>query len=817
MIISVAPSVQSKSWKSKSLSWEEMVSRLRECTRTRETMSEYSRMSREDKGRVKDAAGCFVGGRLDGKRRVKGAVLGRSLVTLDADEAYADMFDDYCCMYGEAVVAYSTHSSTPDKPRLRFVFPLSREVGADEYEAVARKLGERLGMETLDPSTFEAWRAMYWPSVSADGTNFFREQVGDMVDVDAVLAEYGEREAWRDVGLWPLCPRETEVRVQESRTAGEPTGKPGMVGLFCRAYDIHGAIAAFLSDVYEEAGEDRYTYAHGSTYGGAVVYGDGAWLYSNHATDPAGGQLCNAWDLVRIHRFGELDAGQENQELSRRPSQRAMQEMAAEDPVVRRTMAEEKTAEYMESMAGLLDEATAGSGEAPEIEVPDMSWTEGLCLNSKTGECECTIENALLILNNDPNLKGAIAVNQLLNAPVLRRAVPWRRRLMDTRNGDRWTDADDSQLRAYMERVWKFTGRDKIQDAWNVITDENAYHPVREYLNSLTWDGKSRVDTLLIRHMRAEDNDYVRAVTRKWMIGAVKRIMEPGCQFDAMIVLAGPQGIGKSRFGRILSRGWFTDSLGRMDASKDAYERLNGVWIAEVAELAAAKKSEVEDIKNFLTKTSDVYRAAYAKQTSEKKRQCVFYATTNNYSMLRDSTGNRRFWVVDCTGQDRGRLVGLEDEVDQLWAEAVTYWRSGESLWLDNEMLNAEATRIQEEHTMIDDMVGIVQEFLDKPIPIDWDKWELADRRDWYAGRSLRTPDNTETVRRAYVCIPEIRCELLGEPIGTRDVLSGRRVAEILDNLEDWERTGKQRRMPLYGQQRPFRRVNAGVKIVNEL
>lgn len=717
MIISVATSVQSKSWKSLDLSWEEMVERLKACTRTRETMSEYSRMSREDKGRVKDAAGCYVGGRLNGKRRVKGAVINRCLVTLDADQAYEDMFDDYCCTYPDAVVCYSTHSSTPDQPRLRFVFPLSREVGVDEYEAVARRLGERLGLWTLDSSTFQHWRAMYWPSVSLDGDPYFRMQDGPAVDVDTILAEYGVGEAWRDVSLWPLCPGEVEVREREERTAGEPTDKPGMVGLFCRTYDIYSAIDTFLPDIYEEAGPGRFTYVNGSTHGGAVVYGDGAWLYSNHATDPAGGMLCNAWDLVRVHKFGELDEGQENQEVNRRKSQRAMEEMAAADPVIRRAMAQERADEVSRALEGLEDTsigvedaATVGPVEGARAggEI-DMSWAEDLKLNSRTGECEPCIENALLILRNDPNLQGKLGVNLLSGHASIRGRLPWHITMTDGKNGDWWTDTDDSQLRAYMEKVWRFVGKDKIQDAWNVVVDENAYHPVRDYLETLRWDGVPRLDTMLVRYMAAEDNEYVRAVTRKWMVGAVKRAYIPGCQFDAMLVLYGPQGVGKSRLGRLLSRGWFTDSLGRMDASKDAYERLNGVWIAEVAELAAAKRSEIEDIKNFITKTGDTYRAAYERQTKERKRQCVFYGSTNTAEMLRDATGNRRFWVVDVKGKDRGVLAGLEEEVDQLWAEAVVRYRAGESLWLDDERLNKLAEEAAEQHTVKDEMVGILR------------------------------------------------------------------------------------------------------------
>ena len=794
MIIAVGKSRRDTKWRNVDTTWSSLVEKLSRPRITGETMREYKAMSKEDQGKVKDIGG-FVGGRLNGGHRKNEAVMDRCLVTLDADNATPDLWDDLMLTWEGEMVCYSTHSHTPDKPRLRFVIPLARTITPEEYPAVARKLAQRIGIEAMDPSTYEAARLMYWPSCPSDATPFFEHIEGDWVDPDQVLGEYGLGEAWKDTTLWPIAKGEQEVRVKEAKRQGEPTEKPGMVGLFCRAYGIEEAINEFLPDRYESVGNNRFTYLPGSTAAGAVSYDD-KFLYSHHGTDPCGGQLVNAFDLVRIHLFGDRDSGQENQEVTRRPSYAAMCEFAAGLDKVK----QQRVSEQSSTLDDMLDP------------VDDTDWVKQLQVNSKTGAVDLSLHNLILILENDPKLQGVAAVNLLRAGPVMLSRPPWDTRTGDVpEGGEPWRDADNAGLRWYMEAVWHLVGKEKIQDALDIVRERHAFDPVRDYLTGLVWDGVERLDTMLVRWMGAEDNKYVRAVTRKWMCAAVARAMNPGCKFDNMLVLVGPQGIGKSNLAFALSRGWFTDSLGRMDSSKDSYERLAGVWIAEVAELAAAKKAEVEDIKNFISKREDTFRRAYARENGVFKRRCVFYGTTNDVEFLRDRTGARRFWPVEVTGFNHGVLHGLADEVDQLWAEAVVRWRQGEVLWLDNEEEWDLSREIQESHTAVDEWVDSIQTYLDTLLPDDWDTRDRLQRRayfDWESSAAVGDLGHREegTVARTRVSGTEIRWECFGTKAGNSNDTSARRIANIMNNMPGWTRIRKPYRDRCYGVVRGWER-----------
>jgi predicted P-loop ATPase len=791
--IAVGKSRRDTKWRNVEMNWLDLVQRLSEVHRTPETVREYKAMSKDEQGRTKDIGG-FVGGQLSGGHRKNDSVVNRWLVTLDADNATPDTFEDAMVTWEWEMAVYSTHSHTPEKPRLRFVIPLNRAVSPEEYPAIARKLASRIGMEVMDPSTYEPARLMYWPSCPKDGEFFFQYVEGETIDPDAVLAEYGLGDAWRDTTLWPIAKGEQEIRVKEAKRQGDPEEKPGIVGLFCRAYGIEDAMDELIPGVYEPAGEHRFTYTAGSTAAGAVEY-EGKFLYSHHGTDPCGGQLVNAFDMVRIHKFGEMDEGQENQDINRRPSYAAMCEYAAGLDKVKQQKASELGA-ALDDLSGTADE--------------DTDWTKQLSIDKK-GAVDLTLKNLLLIMENDPNLKGITGYNELLNRAVALKRAPWDTRTDEIpEGGTSWRDVDNAGLRWYLETVWKLVGKDKIQDALDIVRERHSFDPVRDYLLGLEWDGVKRLDTMLIRWMGAEDTPYVRAVTRKWMCAAVKRALVPGCKFDNMLILVGKQGIGKSNLARALSRGWFTDSLGRMDSSKDAYERLSGVWIAEIAELAAAKKAEVEDIKNFISKQEDTFRRAYARETSVSPRRCVFYGSTNDQEFLRDRTGARRFWPVEVIGFDNGVLKGFEDEVDQLWAEAVVRYREGEVLWLDNAEVAQQAAEIQDLHTAVDEWTDEISTYLDTLLPEDWDSRDRMQRRAYFDWQSGGVDDlgaeKPGTVRRVRVSGTEIRWECFGIKSGNANDSSARRISNLMNNMPGWRRIKRVYKDRCYGAVRGWER-----------
>lgn len=815
MKIATAGSRTSRRWKTIDVSWDWLLERLRTPKRTGETMREYRSMSRDEQSARKDVGG-FVGGALSGGRRTAAAVTERWLVTLDADAASPGDWDNFTALWDCRACLYSTHSHTPEAPRLRWVIPLRRAVTPEEYPAVARKVAEWIDIEQMDPTTYQPERLMYWPSCPEDGEYVFREQDGPVLDPDSVLAEYGPGGAWRDASLWPISEKETTVVLREARRQGDPETKPGIVGKFCRAFDIDAAIERFLPGVYTPcelpSGQPRYTYVAGSSSGGAVVYEDGKFLYSHHATDPAGGMLCNAFDLVRVHKFGEMDADCQQQEITRRPSYQAMCAFVTGDEACRRAFLAEHLAEADAdfadmgelagrdkpgvAQAGTPEQTAAGTHAPAQEQTTDDTWLAELGVNRKTGEADSTITNAALILRNDPRLRGAFAINQFSMRPVVRRDLPWRR----AKDGDLWEDADDANLLLYMEQTWRLVGENKIRNAWTVVANENAYHPVREYLDGLCWDGTERLDTLLVRYMGAEDTPYTRAVTRKWMTAAVKRMYQPGCKFDAMLVLVGAQGIGKSRLAAILSRGWFTDSLTCMDG-KEAYEAIRGSWIIEVAELAAARRSEQEAQKKFISSQVDTYRPAYGRNVVSLPRQCVFYGSTNDMEPLKDDTGARRYWPVLCAGVNHGQHIGLEEEVDQLWAEAVVRYRAGETLWLDDRAVAEEAQAAQEMMTVQDTALGELMEYLDTPLPDNWESRTPEERRAYIWGDTL---DDHAAATRLRTCVSavEVRVELLGEPRATfkRDQVSAG-ILSALNRAPGWTKGKKRRKLRGYGAQ----------------
>ena len=239
-----------------------------------------------------------------------------------------------------------------------------------------------------------------------------------------------------------------------------------------------------------------------------------------------------------------------------------------------------------------------------------------------------------------------------------------------------------------------------------MVSSERLYHPVKEYLGSLKWDGTRRLDTLLIDYLGAEDTPYVRAVTRKTLVAAVARIYQPGIKFDSILVLNGPQGIGKSTLFARLGGQWYSDSLSITDMKdKTAAEKLQGYWILELGELVGIKKMDVETVKSFISRTDDKYRQAYGVNVESHPRSCIIVGSTNSDGgFLRDITGNRRFWPVQVTGCGKYHPWELTD-VDQIWAEAIERYNSGEELFLTGS-LEDEAVSQQREVMEVDEREG---------------------------------------------------------------------------------------------------------------
>ena len=773
--LALGNSRKTKTWKNKPVRWSELLDRLAKETRTPETVAEYKAMGRSQQSDIKDVGG-FVGGYCNNGSRSD--IRFRSVLCLDADFADADLWPDWSLLYGHAAAVYSTHKHTPEKPRLRLVVPLARDVSPDEYQAIGRRVAATLGIDKFDDTSYQPQRMMYWPSCSQDGEYVFEYVDAPFMDPDDVLATYHD---WRDVSSWPMSSRTAEVVKKTAAKQKDPLEKGGLVGAFCRAYTIQEAIEAYVPTYVPCDEPGRYTYTEGSTAAGVVIYED-KFSYSHHATDPASGQLCNAWDLVRLHRFHDLDLDcAPDTPANSRPSYKAMSLLATDDKRVKVQLVSDRMAEAEEDFDDLPAET---------------DWRNKLKITEK-GAVAQTIENVVIILTHDPKLAGRLALNEMEHNIITLSSLPWR----ETKGPSQWTDADDAALRYYLERTYGLTGKDRIFDAVNVVAQLGAFHPVREYLDSCAWDGVPRVDTLLIDYLGAEDSPYTRAVTRKALVAAVARIYRPGCKFDYMLTIRGTQGIGKSALIAKLGGKWFSDSFTTMQG-KEAYEQVMGVWLMEVGELAGMRKAEAETIKLFVSKQVDRFRPAYGRRLQEFPRQCIFIGTTNEAQFLRDTTGNRRFWVVD-TPNDPARDMWEEltpDTVALVWAEAVQLFKNGEPLYLPRE-LERVAREVQEIYEEENPRAGIVADYLDRLLPEGWDDLDLYTRRQW-----LET-DAVGTVKRESVCTIEIWAEALNGNPDKLDRYAGKEIRDIMAGMHGWRHQGNAKlSTKQYGRQRYYKR-----------
>ena len=776
MKIAVGNSRMDKKWKNRDISWEDLCQRVSSTIRTTETVEEYRKLKKGAQDNIKDVGG-FVGGQLREGRRKNGMVLCRSMLTLDMDYGEPGIWDEIDLLHDFRCCVYSTHKHTPEHPRLRIIIPLARDITENEYPAVARMVAKEIGIDLFDDTTYEACRLMYWPSTSANGEFFYKTKDGPLLDPDAYLAKYAD---WHDASTWPVSSRQSEAVRRSITQQADPLEKPGIVGAFCRAYTIEEAIETFLSDVYEPSSMNgRYDYIPADSAAGVVVY-DGKFAYSHHATDPVCGKLLNAFDLVRLHKFRELD---ENVGLDtppgKLPSFKAMSDLALGDDKVKAVFAGERIAQAA-------------------AEFSDEDWQNGLELD-KSGHVKNTLRNLTLILENDPNLKGVV-FNQLLDGMEIKGEVPWNH------PSKFWRDADDAQLISYVDAHYGTFSARNYDIAVTKVADDRAYHPIREFIESLPeWDKVPRVDTLLVDYLGASDTAYVRAVTRKTLCAAISRVLRPGCKFDSMLVLNGPQGVGKSTLIAKLAGEWFSDSLNLGDTKdKTAAEKLQGYWILEIGELAGLKKAEVETLRSFLSRQNDIYRAAFGKRATPHLRQCVFFGTTNAESgYLRDTTGNRRFWPVKTPGSGKKQSWNLtHEEILQIWAEALVYVRQGEKLYLSPEM-DALAKDEQREAMESDEREGLVREYLDTLLPERWAEMDLFERRNFLTGSDFGGLQEKGTVRRASVSNMEIWCECFGKERANLRRTDSNELTGILARL-GWKRADNKVRIPLYGPQYVF-------------
>ena len=767
--IAVASSRKAKTWNNRVTTWETFVGRLSTTQKTIETIEEFLAMKRGEQDEIKDVGGYVMGHLREGKRRA-GSVLCRSCVTLDMDFATPGIMEHVRKKLPYKGCAYGTHKYTPDKPRLRQVYPLSRDVTEEEYEPIARMLAKQVGMDFFDDSTYEANRLMYWPSTPSNVEYYFEAWDGELVDPDKILAMYDD---WRDISTWPTSSRQSAVMKQTIKRQADPLTKDGIVGVFCRTYDIREVIEHFLSDLYEpSAMEGRYDYIPGEGSAGVQVFDD-KFVFSHHATDPAYGKLLNGFDLVRVHRFERDDSND---------SFKAMAEFATSQDEVKRTIAAERE-------------------EAARMDFGYDDWKMHLRYG-KNEVLENSVWNLLLILRNDPAYAN-FAYNEMARMIEVTGPVTWERP-----DGNRfWLDSDTDGLKSELDIHYTCFSTRNHDVAFSRVAMERRFNPLRDYLDGLpAWDGAERIPELLIRYMKADDTEYVRSVTKKTFAAAVARIYQPGVKFDCMLVLDGEQGIGKSTlFKELAGDEYFSVSLQLSDMdSKAAAEKIQGFWICEIAELAGMKKADIEKVKSFLSSPDDKFRPSYGKTVESHPRQGIMVASVNgDRGYLRDITGNRRFWVVKLHQTQQVKTFDFsKEDRDQIWAEAKHYYQAGEKLYLEGTLVE-EAAEVQKGAMEEDERQGMVEVYLETLLPENWSDMDLYARRAYL--HNIDDPTITKgSVRRETVSNVEIWCEGYCKPLSDLKPSDSYAIMALMEKVDGWKRSKTRKRMPIYGQQRVY-------------
>lgn len=790
MKIAIGNSRMDKKWKNKDISWTDFCARVKTTQRTTETVEEYRKMKKGMQDDIKDVGG-FVGGYLKGGRRKKGNVLCRSILTLDMDYGTPDIWEQITMFFDFKCLVYSTHRHTPENPRLRLIIPLSREISEEEYAAVGRMVAKEIGIDLFDDTTYEAHRLMYWPSTSSNGEFVFKEQDGDLLNPDDFLSKYID---WRDTSTWPVSSRQSEIVKRTVKEQADPLLKEGIVGTFCRAYGIRDAIKKFLAAVYEPSAlEGRYDYIPADSSAGVIIYDD-KFAYSHHATDPASGLLLNAFDLVRIHKFGSLDDRvSTTTSPGRMPSFKAMSEFVIKDELVKAEFVKERQVQAKE-------------------EFSDEDWQTSLELD-RQGKIKDTLDNFVLIIRHDDGLQH-IAFNCHRDGIDAKGGLPWEQ----IKGG--WNDSDNALLKVYLSNKYGVYSPTKTKDAILAVATERAYHPIKDFLESLPkWDGINRVENLLVDYFGAADNSYTRAVIRKTMVAAVARIYKPGTKFDSVLILNGPQGIGKSTFFAKLAGDWFSDSLTLTDMKdKAGPEKLQGYWMLELGELAGMRKTDVEVVKSFISRSDDKYRASYGVNVESHPRQCVIVGSTNAESgFLRDITGNRRFWPVRISGDSKKKAWQMaKEEIQQIWAETLVLYKKGEKLYLEGNDV-AWATTEQADAMETDEREGLVRTYLDTLLPEDWDEMSLYERRNFLGGSEFGGESRVGTVKRKLVCNMEIWCECFGKDASSMKIADSYAIGAIMRKIPGWDKyTGNKNGVvtfPVYGRQRAYARDNEQEKL----
>ncbi len=813
--------------------------------RTKETVLEYQSGDRGFRLKCKDK-GAFIAGTSENNSRKNTSIRTRCMITLDMDYCPPNILSilrekqDVTKELPFCFFVYSTHSHTPEQPRLRLIVPLKEPVTVEKYEPIGRAIANIIGIEFFDATTFEVNRIMYFPSVSIDG-DYICEEFGidnlNELDPDEMLDKYMDYLNIAEFQKPHYIDGMKMSRIEKGKIKNSTKTKYRIVNAFNIEYSITQAIDTFLQDVYSpDKNQGRYTFTGGESKGGLVVLNE-QYAYSHHATDPAQGRLLNAFDIVRIHKFGKQDIDiteqLEYEKYDKNTSFSAMVEYIRGNlPSVMKHMPEmEKLAKNeREFESGVVDV------EKNSVEAEDWKLTLDYTGTQNDKHPKSNARNIKVIFENDDYFKDLFYYDSLRDAICFDRSPKWN---SEKKKGDLVTDDDDSEIRIYLNSVFQIAGKDLIYDCVVHQAGKKRRHPIRTFFANLPdWDGKKRIETIICDLYDIRPNAYYREASKSWFVGIIQRVLRPGSKYDMMLVMCGEQGVGKSQFGKSLATLDWGGSMAQIDShpnyfgddelpfeKKDAYEQLGGIMIYELPEFEKYyKKSDASTVKSFISKTSDKYRKSYGRRVAEYKRQCVFIATTNDLRPLRDRTGNRRFLpFYTRLPRNQSRLYDdkwwNEEIRNQCFAEAIHYYEDG---YNPMSKFSPEATKIwdelNEKATIENDSLPIVEMYLNNKFPINYFTYSFVDMRKYFSESVYTEYDGTQIVRelRKEFSVKEIYCIAFNQDISrTPDYLMREQIENALDKLGYLKQIYR-RSQGVFGQQTVYKKSEGDEIYVSE-
>lgn len=758
-------------WQTQTWRLSEFYARLAQPARSQECRAAYLAMPKRDQDRLKDVGG-FVGGALKDSVRKNGHVLSRCLITLDVDKLEpggANRVLRVCESLGCGYAVYSTRKHAPEAPRVRIIIPLAEDLAADEYEPAARRAAYYIDptMQMFDRTTFECARLMYWPSVCSDAEYVFYYADKPPVDGKALLRSFN----WQDIASWPRCPDEDASVRRTAAKQQDPTEKEGVVGAFCRVYDVYSAIEKFLPGVYDAIANsnDRFTYVNGSTAGGAVVYENGKFLFSHHATDPAGGQLCNAFDLVRLHLFGaQDDDAKPGTPTAKLPSWQAMLKLAESDPTVKAQKITDRADQIKRDFAAQI--SAAQTGQTPVLAATPGSAPTAPAIAQAAAPVSAPVEDVALRLAELLEDSNSRVTTQLVEAAMDALGLRVGRNEITGRvsidglpacySAEEAANTVPVLLSDFLRQNGINAAPDTLVQYISTISDKYRFNPVKNWLLNGAWDGFNRWPVVYeILGIDAPECHKYQNYVRKWFLQSVAMAFndprDPRSA-DGALVLQGPQGCGKTLFFRKMAacRDWFAEGVSIDFTNKDTLIRATGAWISELGELDSTLKREQSALKAFITAERDEIRAPYARSSSSRVRRTSFCGTVNPEGFLRDETGSRRFWVVPVTRINVQSLLSIStDMVAQIWFQAYREWVCDVNGYRLEGAERAELERDNAEYSASVPWQEEIEELMDWDIP-DSERQEIS--AAWLARNVLRGGATAVSVGKALGAVAKV-------------------------------------------------------------